>query len=125
VKRADGTKHQVELISAERVPIKRHIKVIGAANPYDLKWEEYFERRIDAQMSSDLKGRWKLLYLWRKQKGLCGVCHEKITRESGWHNHHVIWRVNGGTDKAENRMLLHPTCHRQVHSGKAKVVEPR
>ncbi len=42
--------------------------------------------------------------------------HGKITRLTGWHNHHVLWRTHGGRDTTDNRVLLHPHCHRQVHS---------
>jgi RNA-directed DNA polymerase len=36
-----------------------------------------------------------------------------------------VWRVMGGTDRAENRVLLHPTCHRKVHSQGMYVEKPR
>ena len=34
----------------------------------------------------------------------------------GWHSHHVVPKVLGGHDGATNRQLLHPECHRQLHS---------
>ena len=33
-----------------------------------------------------------------------------------WHIHHLLWRSKGGSDSIENLVLLHPNCHRQVHS---------
>ena len=36
--------------------------------------------------------------------------------KTGWHNHHIQWRVYGGSDDLDNRVLLHPNCHQQVHS---------
>ena len=30
--------------------------------------------------------------------------------------HHLLWRTHGGTDAIDNLVLLHPNCHRQVHS---------
>jgi hypothetical protein len=39
-----------------------------------------------------------------------------ITLETEWHTHHVVWKVKGGTERLDNLALLHPTCHRQVHS---------
>jgi 5-methylcytosine-specific restriction endonuclease McrA len=33
-----------------------------------------------------------------------------------WHLHHIIWKVAGGSDRLDNLALLHPNCHRQVHS---------
>lgn len=121
----DATRRRVHLFYASEVSIKRHVKVIGAANPYDPQWETYFERRLDVKMEANLSGSRTLLYLWKQQNGSCPVCNQKITKISGWHSHHLIYRVHGGKDGAENRVLLHPNCHRQVHSQKLKVVKPR
>ncbi|MCP4538827.1 MAG: HNH endonuclease [Chloroflexi bacterium] len=62
-----------------------------------------------------LQGRKSLLYLWRSQNGVCPICGEKIDEEIGWDNHHIEWRVHGGSDTMDNRVLLHPACHRQAH----------
>jgi RNA-directed DNA polymerase len=113
------------LLSAASVPIKRHIKVKGAANPFDPTWEAYFEQRLGVKMAGNLKGRKQLLHLWREQNGSCPVCNQKITELTGWHNHHIIWRTKGGTDSSENRVLLHPNCHMQVHRQGLYVEKPR
>jgi len=46
-------------------------------------------------MTQTLAGRGTLLYLWRTQGGKCIRCGEPITRETGWHSHHVIPKVLG------------------------------
>jgi len=111
-----GPPQELTLCRAGDVPIQRHVKIKGTANPYDPQWEVYFEERLGVKMTHALKGRRQLLYLWKQQDGLCPVCHQPITRLTGWHNHHRVWRTYGGSDTADNRVLLHPTCHRQVHS---------
>jgi RNA-directed DNA polymerase len=113
------------LLHPAYVPIKRHVKIKGEANPYDPAWEEYFEKRLGVKMVHHLKGKRQLLALWKEQNGLCPICQQKITQLTGWHNHHLVWRVNGGKDVADNRVLLHPNCHRQVHSQRLEVVKPR
>jgi RNA-directed DNA polymerase len=115
----------VRLLYAAHVPIKRHTKIKGQANPYDPRWEVYFEHRLGVNMSNDLRGRRQLLALWQEQRGICPVCNQKITQLTRWHNHHVIWRTHGGADTAENRVLLHPACHKMVHSQRVEVVKPR
>jgi len=105
--------------------IQRHIKVRSTANPYDPAREIYFEQRLGVKMADDLRGRRQLIRLWREQEGLCPICQQKITRLTGWHNHHRIWRSLGGSDLAENRVLLHPNCHQQVHSQGLFVEKPR
>jgi RNA-directed DNA polymerase len=120
-----GKPYELTLVRAGDTPIKRHVKVKGAANPYDPQWEVYFEKRLGVKMAHQLRGRRQLLYLWQQQDGLCPVCRQNITRLTGWHNHHIVWRIYGGSDTAENRVLLHPNCHRQVHSQSLDVALPR
>ena len=115
----------ITLFRAARVPIRRHAKVTGEANPYDPEWEVYFERRTDVKMEATLKGRRQLLRLWKEQNGICPVCKQQISELTGWHNHHIVWRVMGGSDRAENRVLLPPPCHRKVHNQGIYVEKPR
>ena len=105
--------------------IKRHVKVKAQANPFDPDWEPYFEHRLDAKMADHLQGKRKALALWQAQQGLCPVCQQKITTQTGWHSHHLIWRVHGGDDTLQNQVLLHPNCHAQVHSQGLLLVKPR
>jgi RNA-directed DNA polymerase len=100
------------------------VKIKGEANPFDPEWEEYFENRLGIKMQNSLAGKQKLLALWRSQKGICPICNQKISKETGWENHHVIWRSMGGPDGNQNRLLLHINCHRKVHSQKLTVRKP-
>jgi RNA-directed DNA polymerase len=121
----DGKASKVGLFYPGNVTIQRYVKVKGQANPYDPEWEVYFETRLGVKMSATLKGRRQLLFLWKEQDGICPICNEKITELTGWHNHHITWRSKGGADRADNRVLLHPNCHRQVHSQGTTVTKPR
>ncbi len=121
----EGQPQEIRLVLANRTPIKRHIKIRSTANPYDPDWEIYFEQRLEAKMRDTLKGESRLLNLWQAQQGLCPICNQTITPETGWHIHHIIWRTNGGTDNLDNLVLLHPNCHRQVHSQELTVRKPR
>lgn len=118
-------RRSIRLYNLAGTPIRRHIKIKGEANPYDPNWEPYFERRLDAQTVASLKGLKMLLLLWKKQEGRCPVCHQKITKMTGWQTHHVIFRSHGGSDSANNLILLHPECHQEVHRPKSVVVKPR
>ncbi|HZF81214.1 MAG TPA: HNH endonuclease signature motif containing protein, partial [Rubrivivax sp.] len=95
---------------------KRHVKINVDANPYLPEDEDYFDKRLAQKMGNSLEGRRRLAWLWHQQEGTCPVCLQKITRETGWHIHHVIQRTHGGTDKVSNLQLLHPTCHHQHHA---------
>jgi RNA-directed DNA polymerase len=125
VEEQNGTRRNVQLFYAHTVPIERHTKIKGDANPYDPTWEMYFEERLGVKMVHNLKGKRQLIYLWKEQNGLCPICHQKITKLTGWNNHHIVRKVDGGADQQENRVLLHPNCHRQVHSQGLSVAKPR
>ncbi len=111
-----GKPRTIRLVKAMDVPIKRHVKIKATANPYDPKWEIYFEERMALQMKENLHGYDKLLKLWFNQNGRCPQCGGKITRETGWHLHHRVWVANGGDDSMANLILMHPTCHLQLHA---------
>jgi RNA-directed DNA polymerase len=113
------------LANTTQMPITRHVKIKGEANPYNPQWESYYEKRLDVHMATNLRGRTWLLHLWKEQNGTCPVCQEKITRITGWHSHHILWKSKGGPNTLNNRVLLHPTCHKQVHSQGLTVEKPR
>ncbi|MDM8525244.1 group II intron reverse transcriptase/maturase [Desulfococcaceae bacterium HSG8] len=111
------------LFHAMKVPIRRHIKIKGKVNPYDPEWEDYLKERKHKMTSANFRNM-GILELWKEQDGKCPVCNQAITIEEGWHNHHIKWKIYGGSDESENRILMHPNCHRQVHSLKLEVEKP-
>lgn len=113
----EGRKERlITLVHASATPIRRHIKIKGEANPYDPRWTHYFMERRSRNMKGDLQGQTRLLRLWDMQNGICPNCGEPITKETGWHIHHIRPKAHGGTDQLSNLQLLHPNCHRQTHS---------
>jgi RNA-directed DNA polymerase len=114
-----------QLFNIGKLPIKRHTAIRAAANPFDPAWEMYFEKRLERRMAKTLEGRRQLVRLWIEQNGICPACQQKITPETGWHNHHIQERVYGGSDRDENRVLLHPSCHQRAHACQLSVGKPR
>jgi RNA-directed DNA polymerase len=76
-------------------------------------------------MRESFRGTRILRFLWHDQRGLCPVCHTKITRITGWRLHYCLPRVKGGSISAENCVLLHPECHDKVHRLGLSVSKPR
>jgi RNA-directed DNA polymerase len=87
----------------------------------DIEWREVNEVQIPG---NKIAPQWPFLDTL-EQDGLCAVCQQRITQLTGWHSHHLVWRTHGGSDRTENRVLLHPNCHAQVHSQGLTVVKPR
>ena len=103
------------LYKVSKVPIIRYVKIKSEANPFTREDEPYFEKHLQMKMLNTWKKRQKLATIFRRQKGKCVLCEQRITKESGWHIHHKLERYKGGTDKMDNLVMLHPICHRQVH----------
>jgi RNA-directed DNA polymerase len=108
VRAEDGKREQVRLVRASRIPIRRHVKIRGAANPYDPLWEPYLEQRQSEKLQDQQEGRWLVRVLWRYQEGKCPGCQQTLTAETGWEIHHRHWRVYGGTEQLDNLELWHP-----------------
>jgi RNA-directed DNA polymerase len=118
-----GETQTIHLCKTAKTKIQRHVVIQGEANPYDPAWEEYFDQRLGLKWLQGAN-RNRLVTLWIQQMGKCPLCHQNITKETGWNIHHILYRVYGGTDCLENLLVLHPNCHSQVHSQGLTVVKP-
>ncbi|UUA74007.1 group II intron reverse transcriptase/maturase [Cellvibrio sp. QJXJ] len=97
-------------------PIVRHKRLPADYNPYDAEHEEKWEALRVQRMRHKLRYRKEVWSLFARQLGLCAFCGGGISMQSGWHDHHIVRRVDGGSDRKDNRALLHPNCHALVHS---------
>ncbi|WP_237884630.1 group II intron reverse transcriptase/maturase [Pseudomonas sp. PGPR40] len=117
-------KEEIRLYTLEATPIERHRKISGEYNPFDPAMEEMGEKLRMSRMLGKLKYRRQVSSLFQSQKGLCLLCKNPITKETGWHDHHIIYRSQGGGDSLSNRVLLHPICHQQLHARGLTVNKP-
>ena len=121
---AKGTKATMDLYSLAGTAIERHTKIKGAFNPYDPSWEMYGETLRKDRMLRSMRYRKEWIRLYVDQGGKCALCGYEMDFDSGWHDHHIEYRMVGGSDALGNRVLLHPNCHSQVHSLGLKVTKP-
>jgi len=120
----NGKPGLLRLRNTADTPIRRHTQIKMDANPFDPEWEMYFEKRHSSKMLNSLKGKEKHIRLWKEQNGRCPICRQVITKETGWHVHHIIRRVDGGKDGNSNLVMVHPNCHMQIHANGLEVVKP-
>ena len=113
---SDLKEQSMTLFYASDVAIKRHIKIKADKCFYDPADELYFENRLDYKMKNSEFGLKKAYSLWKRQQRRCPCCNQLITSETGWNIHHVVERHRGGSDNVDNLQLLHPNCHRALHS---------
>ena len=122
-KEGQTTQHWLCLASA--IPGTRYTKIKGECTPYAPTGDIYLEERLGVKMAKTLHGKRRLTSLWKEQGGICPLCTQPITQGTGGHNPHIVYKTMGGTDSAENRVLIHPNCHRQVHATGLTVSKPR
>ncbi len=104
------------LYQAYSTKLRFRIKIRSDANIYDPKDEMYYEKRRDYVWKTSNQGQWKIMAIWRRQGSRCPMCKQHITQETGWNIHHIVPKVAGGNDNVSNLVLLHPNCHRKIHS---------
>jgi RNA-directed DNA polymerase len=122
--RDDGSWGLNELYQLSGMAIRRHKKIKGEFHPFDPKWEQYGEQLRQERLWDSMRYRKQWARLYMSQGGLCAHCGCALTDETGWHDHHLEYRMHGGSDSLSNRVLLHPHCHQQVHVGKLAVTKP-
>ena len=120
----DGKPNVVPLFCASDIPIKRHIKIRGEANPFDPKFETYFEDRMTSKMRAKFQGNKRLLSLWLNQGGNCPICGQQITNDMKGQLHYINRKIAGGSSNLSNLRLTHYDCHRKIHRHTLEVVKP-
>jgi len=62
--------------------------------------------------------KWKelMLTLVNERGGICESCRERIAVDA----HHLIYKSQGGSDTADNLIILCRSCHAEAHATKNK-----
>ncbi len=94
------------LLQHSRTEVVRHIKVKGAASPYDGDLT-YWSTRLGK--NPELNNR--VAKLLKRQKGKCQECGLTFRDEDKWEVDHIKLLSLGGKDQWENIQLLHKHCH--------------
>ena len=119
----DGEKALRLLLRLADTKIDRHIKIKGTYNPFDPADVLYGEWVHRSRMSEDIWDRQRHK-LWEQQGGLCALCEQLLDSASDMDDHHIVYRMLGGSHALSNRVLLHPVCHRRVHALGLEVSKP-
>lgn len=124
LRKENGTEQLITMVHPSSIKIQRHTQIKSGFNPFDPEWEAYGEKRMQERMCDKIAYRTQIVSMYRQQAGRCALCQEPITPETGWHDHHIVFRSHGGDDTLGNRVLLHPTCHTQLHHQRLSVAKP-
>jgi RNA-directed DNA polymerase len=109
----DGTPKVVTLLLMAYTPIRRHVKILQPAHPYDAHYDEYFEKRT----SDKWKNNSHRLYIERHvgsfQKGKCPCCEEELKMNQNWQISLKRKASKGGEYKMANIDVIHNKCYDQ------------
>lgn len=106
-KKSNGQEDCLLLKHLYNIHYMEYTQIKGDANPFDLEYEQYFDKRETKKMLVTLKGRNSLLYLWKKQDKKCPLCRRTIDRVLPWNVTEKV--VNGKIQ----RSLVHDKCYKQ------------
>ncbi|KMW70399.1 HNH endonuclease, partial [Limnoraphis robusta] len=90
----------------------------GTASPDDPKLTEYWEKRRTNYGKTYFARGSKLFKVAQNQSWKCPICGEHLFNGEKLHTHHKVQVKDGGTNREDNLVHLHLTCHKHVHTGK-------
>jgi RNA-directed DNA polymerase len=102
------------LLTHRKTPIKRHVKVKGAASPFDGNLVYWSQRLKEHPLLAREEGK-----LLQRQQGRCMRCGRLFMEEDVREVDHIIPRAVGGSNLLLNKQLLHGHCHDQKHGQQA------
>ncbi|MFZ1026662.1 MAG: group II intron reverse transcriptase/maturase [Limnoraphis robusta] len=114
----NGKKKNLILTKLGDLPITRHVKIKGTASPDDPKLTEYWEKRRTNYGKTYFARGSKLFKVAQNQSWKCPICGEHLFNGEKLHTHHKVQVKDGGTNREDNLVHLHLTCHKHVHTGK-------
>ena len=94
------------------IPIQRHVKVKGAASPFDGNLL-YWSRRLQQSHPLVMSRLGALLY---KQQGKCRYCELHFRDSDQIEIDHITPKSLGGKDDIGNLVAFHRHCHDQRHA---------
>ncbi len=121
----NGFKVRRTIINAADIPIRRHTKIKGNANPYNPEMEEYFEVRESFKMKENVKKRHTVEFLFHIQDNKCLCCGEPISIKDKWLIHLFTgWTKGGSYTQTDNLCVLHDKCHKEGFTNGFVYVQP-
>ncbi|WP_293081614.1 group II intron reverse transcriptase/maturase [Moorena sp. SIO4A1] len=86
--------------------IKRVIRLKEGKSPYDGDWYYWAERLAKYHGVKPTVNK-----LLKRQKGRCALCNHRFMSDHVFEIDHIIPKRAGGSNKLENKQLLHSHCH--------------
>ena len=98
------------------LPITRLIVETATFDPHALKNPEVLKNKLLYQKGINYGYANTKAYVLNRDGYTCQQCNGK-SKDKKLVVHHIIFRSNGGSDEADNLIVLCETCHDKIHSG--------
>jgi RNA-directed DNA polymerase len=112
----NGTIQEQRLMLMSTIPIRRHVKILQSANPYEEKYDEYFEKRISEKWKNSSKRFYIDRYINMNQKGKCLCCSEALMISQNWCISLKRKISKGGGHQSDNFDVIHKKCYEKWQS---------
>lgn len=120
----DGTLKDRTLLLMSYTPIRRHVKILQPAHPYDHRYDEYFEKRT----SDKWKNNSQRFSVQRKinsfQEGKCPCCSTELKIVNHWYISLKRKASKGGEYKSDNFDVIHKKCYEEWQKKTTAFVKP-
>ncbi len=116
-----GKEETIAICRLAKIPIQRHVKIKGTASPDDPSLDTYWEKRHTNYGKAYWDKSSKYYKVAQAHSWKCPLCGEHLSNGEELHTHHKIRVKHGGTNKVDNLVHLHKTCHKDIHTGKRSV----
>jgi RNA-directed DNA polymerase len=103
-----GDEVRIRLQLHSKISIRRHVKVKGAASPFDGNLVYWAQRTGKSPLIPPIKAR-----LIREQNGRCGICGRYFLPEDWIERDHIRPKALGGLNRRDNVHAVHRYCHLQ------------
>ena len=123
-KREDSTLRQQTLLIMSYTPIRRHVKILKPAHPYDRKYDEYFEKRTSGKWKNNSQRLSIESYISMIQQGKCPCCTEALKVNQNWCLSLKRKASKGGEYKLDNIDVVHDKCYTEWQTKRTSPVKP-
>ncbi|WPV67051.1 group II intron reverse transcriptase/maturase [Chitinophaga sp. LS1] len=107
----NGILQEVPLFLMSYTSIRRHVKILKSAHPFDIKYDEYFEMRTSEKWKYNSQRLNIEKHIGNFQKGKCPCCLEELKVNQNWCISLRRKASKGGEYKSENMNVIHKKCY--------------
>ncbi len=121
---SDGTVKEYTLLMLSYMPIRRHVKILQSAHPYDAQYDEYFEKRTFDKWKNNRYRFYVKSKIINFHKDKCPCCAEELKISQHWCVSLEKKASKGGVYKSDNIDVIHYKCYEAWQPKRYAYVKP-